>query len=511
MKRGIIFFVILFLCPFVSSLYDKTIFSGWVLAGETFNINNETYRANYIKQTNTTIVYFPEGISAVIYANNNTACAYEWLYSVCQTKQKFEKGGKDIPPNAHELNINISLYMTINKTDAGLQIIRNTSSKDFFLGDEIEVTTTLKKTGFLEISNISFIDWYPETFQLESTGACYIKNNAVVWKGDMNKSGNLVCLYKITPKVSERFVSTANISYSLFGKEQRKQDNLTLNVADLPLKLDINASNSTLVSGNVASLSVSIYALTDFNLRELKISFPNELKIINKTPGANEKNNAYVYSQQMIKNDRKVVSFIVNSSYAGTHAVNVSAEYSYNSKIKRIDNILVLNYTPEFFYLNLFRYENTSVLRMTNPGNGVFKKIKVNISGLVYDLPELGAKRYKEFTLPKAEENVTAELSYSTRFGQIISRDISLAYTNSSLDGNGVLPIDIKESSTAKKDEKKLFFVIDKKTAAIAGAVFAFSLLISLVINFFISKNKKSGLDKEIEGIKKADAGNKGK
>ncbi|MBT3465256.1 hypothetical protein HN451_09770, partial [archaeon] len=132
-----LFFLIIFPSN-VFSIYDQVIYDGWVLSGSYLNLSNEQYRVIYVKNTNSTVVYFPGGISAVI-SPTNKSCSKEWLYSVCQTNQKFERAGYDVLPTVNDPNINVSLYLQINSSNVGYHTLKNYKNINCLIINEKEI------------------------------------------------------------------------------------------------------------------------------------------------------------------------------------------------------------------------------------------------------------------------------------------------------------------------------------------------------------------------------------
>src|SRR3989344_2270174 len=173
---GIVLLFLVFF-PISSAIYEKRIYDGWIMGGSQITIDNQTYKVNYIRENNITIIYFPEGISIVIYPWEDK-CGKEWIYSVCQTSQKFERAGFPVRTDLHGI-INTSVYLYINTSEVDLAINKTLNANDLFAGDIIDVKTVLEKRGFLDITNISYSDRFSENFDIFSLSGCQVASNIV--------------------------------------------------------------------------------------------------------------------------------------------------------------------------------------------------------------------------------------------------------------------------------------------------------------------------------------------
>ena len=204
MKKLILLLFVLLL-PICLSLHNLIIYDDWVLSGEKLNISNQTFKAIYVKNNNSTVVYFPEGISIVIFPGNKT-CSSEWIYSVCQSGQKFEKNGKEVIPSINDPNIDVYLNLEINSTNISLSFSKELN-KTMYLGDRILVKTIIEKKGttsFYDMTNISYIDSFSEDFDIQITEGCNQKKHSVVWESETLSSKH-ECVYVLTPKKKIKF------------------------------------------------------------------------------------------------------------------------------------------------------------------------------------------------------------------------------------------------------------------------------------------------------------------
>ncbi len=294
MKRGLLLLVLV-LFPLSFALTDKVIYNNWILAGTSFKYENESYEVYYIRETNDTVVYFPDGVSAVLKASYEN-CTQQWIYTICQTKQKFERAGTEVPPTIRAKEINVSLFLKINKTQVELDFTKNLTPSSLFLTDVIEVKTNVKNNLLVDFENVSFIDSYPEGFVIDSIYNCFRNLNSVIWEGDVKSEKGFLCTYKLRPVKEGVFKNTATLSYSVLGKEKIKTINYTIDVKQGPFTFSTNITNTSFYIEEPFLVNLRLKTLAPFNLKEIKIALPNYYNLLNYSPEFKIADNNLIYT-----------------------------------------------------------------------------------------------------------------------------------------------------------------------------------------------------------------------
>jgi hypothetical protein len=391
----------------------------------------------------------------------------------------------------------------INRTDAGIYINRTITPDEAYLGDTLEVRTRLKKIGFLDITNISFADTYSSDFEIEASSGCPQVGNAITWKGDMNKTSEVYCTYKLKPIHPVDLKNVAQLNYSILKKPQHKTSNYTFNISQAPLQLNISYRNSSLKIDQQFFGNLSIKSLKDFTLRKMNISFSDKVTIVNYTD-LQKVQNTLLYNGEFPDGTYKNMTFIVTSKFAGLHKVDVSLEYSYGGKIKTVARELILNYTSEIVYLDFYNSTNVSVLRISNPKDLKFKDISIKVNNDTFFMSALDEKKYKEFFFPLMQGKQKIDLTYKSVYGQEFTKSYELAYgesTNPKYEKE-VLTEQKETVKAAPKEEKKKI-TIDPKIISLVVLIVSISIIVIFLFNFIRSKIRKSELDREIDRIKK--------
>ncbi len=505
MKRWLFLTILVLLVPICFSLYEKPIYNNWMLSGKSYIIENETYRAVYLRETNTTVIYLPNGLSAVILPTNNT-CVREWLYSVCQTQQKFEKAGMPVPPNVNEARINVSLYLNINTSDVGLNFSRELEKGDF-VGDVIEIKTTISKVSDYPVENVSFEDYLSSAFDIFDITGCEKSGNSVVWKGNINQKKKVICSYKIKAKKTANFENRAILSYVVFERLRENNDDYIFNVVEKPVEFGVSYGNETLFPNSTFNFSISLKKLKEVSIEEIKVSFPghfgvfnysNDFKLVGNTLKAD--------NLALAVGELKDFGYVASSVFEGTHNINLSLTYTYNNLFKTLEKSIPVAYAGDVFYLSMFKKEGSSLLRISNPSGSYFSDIEVTIGNLSLKLNRLEQRRFKELDFPIIEDGRhLVKVRYRTSFGQILHTEYSLGYGDTTREAEKEAELsEQKEEQDQKAEEpvknnEKIDFA---KFLPYAAGVFVVIVILNIVF-FLKSRFSKSGLDKEIEKLKK--------
>ncbi len=503
MKKQLVLIVLLIL-PVSYALYDKEIYKGWVLSGEKFIIDNETYRAIYIKSTNSTVIYFPGGLSLAIRPENES-CASEWIYRACQTNQKFEKNGQIVPPDIHDPYIDVSLYIILNKTDARLDLAKTHSSDSVYVGDTINIETVIEKYSKEDITNVSFIDVFSDDFVITVIKGCKMKSNTVYWQGDMINKTKHVCEYSIRPVRQTELKNVANLSYDVFGKRISKSQTKTINVDETTLLLNITVPKRNITAGKNTTINVSLEAITDLTINNLKITFPENFKLINNSPELKKTTEGLSLSNYaMEKNDKTSLFFTLNSGFVGSYKINFETELTYNNLVKKIKKSAPINYVTETFFVSLINRNNKSVLQLANPGKNIYKSIEVKIKNDTFRLQRLDARKFHEFEFPLYnQESLNVSIEYWTMYGQIIETKHNLKYGESTyvkeIEGLAEQE-DTTQTNTDAKKQRNINLDM-RQILTVFGIIFGIVIIIGLIFTIK-SKFSKTGLDKEIAEIK---------
>ncbi len=489
MKKFYIFLVLLLVLPSALSL-DKKLYSGWVKAGEPFLVGNETFLVNYILDNNASIIMLPEGISAVIYASSMN-CTSEWLYTICQEKQKFQVKGNDVPPDVRSNSLDVSLFIKINKTDAGIELNKDFNQSLIFLGDVIYIKMSMDKVGQPSVYNLSFADSFLG-FVVESFGSSCTSSRDIINFDAKKLDKKIVCIYRLIPQKAGVFNNTAVLSYVVLDKAITKKYNQKITVSEYPITLKLNYTRGIKVAQNF-KVNISLNKSKDSEIKELRVYLPLHLSVINKSPEfTSDQKSLYI---TFPKNTTYFI--LLQSLFSGNFTANLSIIYEHNKVSSEIKKGFLLEILPSLPEFKIFKTQEGSVLRVSNTENISFKNIKMFANDMEFDLPLLEKSKYKEFDLNEDNNMTHISASFSSQFGQEYSESYLLGYSaKEELTKNSSAVGDVDND---KKDDLSVPIKISMNTWIIA-CIAACLLLIFLFIRL---RPKESQLDRDIREIKK--------
>ncbi len=477
MKKELFILFILFI-PFCHSIYDVILYDGWAMSGKNINLSNQIFKIIYVKDSNSTVIYFPEGFSTVIHPGNNT-CSKEWIYSVCQYNQKFEKNGIELIPSINERNINVSLYMQINSSNMSLSFEKQIQEISY-MGDKFLVKTLIKKKGtsqLYDVTNISYTDSMSDNYDIEIIKGCEIKKNNIVWKSETMYSEH-ECIYYLTPKKEQNFTNKVYLSYDVFGKKQEKIFSYDLETIDLPFEYVIKENKNIRKIGEKQNFSILIMPLVNFTFEKIEFLMPDSFSLLN-IPEEN------VLLNQSVE---KEFIYFINNTHGGNFTILFNLVYSNNGKLYKIVKNISFEYIDTPFNVYLFTKDNSSRVRLNNPSEEYYKDINVEIGNTTYQLDYLGPKKFYDFDIPLTNSTYI-NYSYLTKYDQLRKKTLSLS--------KSAEPTATKDKSTIKFSKIGMNF----EYIAITLGVVVLCFIIFKVLSGL--RHKKSNLDKEIEKIRK--------
>ncbi|NTV22881.1 MAG: hypothetical protein HGA85_00710 [Nanoarchaeota archaeon] len=175
MKPYAFFFLYLLFVPSGLAMYNKTLYSGWVMSDTDFMLEDRLYKVNYIKVANVTMLYFP-GVSFQIEGNS---CNQKGIYSACVTKQKFERHGAVTLPDARAIS-NVSVYIYINRTEIDVRprLTIGNLTEGIPAQIEVRVDTIGKATEIL------YSVTFPDNFSVKKSEGCSIEGTTILLQGN---------------------------------------------------------------------------------------------------------------------------------------------------------------------------------------------------------------------------------------------------------------------------------------------------------------------------------------
>ncbi|MBN1502621.1 hypothetical protein JW930_03685 [Candidatus Woesearchaeota archaeon] len=485
MKKIFIFILCLVIIPSAFSLYNETIYKGEVWSDEPFVVNNKTYEVVYIRETNVTVVYYPDDIQDVIYSNET--CSVEWIYKVCRTGDvKYYRGAREVPYYAHEGNLNISVQIEIYSSNAELFLEKQTDKTELFLGEKANVNLNIKNIGELTAENIIMKDSYPG-FSIVSAEGCEIKGQYVSWLGDLKENRAKSC--DIILKAIEQGTHTNNlyVNYTYLDRSSLKTATNTYKVKG-PCSFTPTALNISIKPNQITMLNLSVEAFTECKYN-LTLNLPEEFMILDYSTEFKNKKNSFEFTGT--EETKKGLNITLITNYTGDFVVNYSTQCSLKTWNEKQLTNLYLRSSLEVFDILILSEANPATIRVTNPTLYTFYNISLSTPDSSYHIEELKPKHYKEFTLPELSP---IEITYLTQYGQ----QLNFMYNPPTITESKKLDATTAQTDT---DKKRLFKLpeIELKTILIVGGVL---LLIFLIVAYIMTRSPSSDLDKEIDELK---------
>ena len=510
MKKIIIFLILTTLLLTFTYAEYETIHNDWMKSGTYINISKEPYRAIYIRENNRTVVYFPHGRTLLINPENST-CEKEWIYEVCQKEIRFEKKGQIVPADINEKYIDVFMNIEIKKLDLDIEIGKSLSKTELFEDDYLDIILTFNKTGTETIGNISFSEKYTNDFTITNMLGCTEQNNKITWQTDIFTDNSKKCSYTLIARKKGNYTIDSKIEFSIIGINTSKTIQRTINVIDTPLKLNTYIENKTYLINEENQLKINLEILKEVDISILKITYDERFKILS-TNNLTQKENTLEQLDKVYTKGIYNITLNSSSRLIGSPTIFIELEYTYNSRIYKIQKELNVEYIAKKFFVDLYQKNNKSMIRVNNPSSDYFTDINVEIDNNTFYQNNLSRRTFKEWEFNFSSGKKTINIKYKTKNGQIITEKIILEHGESTYINTGdnrtynTKPeTNTKENTTViVKPTTKKKNTLDPKMFGYLG-ITIFTIMVVLGIISMFKKGKKSTLDQEIEALKRGD------
>jgi hypothetical protein len=497
--------VLLLLIIGMANGLDKKAFEGWVKSGDSFSVQNQTYKVMHLREQNITVINFPTGHTTVIYMGNRT-CSREWIYSICETKQRYEKDGQPVLPTINDPKIDIFVYLIMNITNIDLEIDRPAFPSEMFTGVPLRMAISLNRTGDEEITNITLMERYPDSFIIDQVSGCQAIGSSLHFEGSLNKSRH-ECMYTLTARTPGAFNSSSNVTYVALGRSLSKAKTVKFTVNETPLIMRVSAQNTTLHIGEDSSVNITIEALKDIKADRIEIRLPEHIRILDRTPNLTARDNVFsITNLQLAKRSRVNLTIRFTSVLEKNGTMNVSLIYQDNGLIKDIVSSHPVDFYGDFFDLNVFRKNDTWYLSIENPHEVIFSEIEVRLGDEKVTQMRLIPYQIAYHKISQGSSNATVR--YRMVSGQLLTKNIGLNLSDD-VPENVTLADDMSDADTkAPARPSALSAIMNMQIQPIyiyigGGIVLALALLLFMKN---LKLGNKSALDREIEELRKKES-----
>ena len=518
MKKRFLFILAFLLISSANALYEEVIYDGDVLSEYPFSIQGREYEAIYIRETNNTVLYYPDGIRDVIYYNNES-CSEQWIYRSCISNIRFTSHGRPVPQDVHEVNINITLHLKIYASYAKLYVSRQIDKTELFSGETFVVTTTLENQGELKAENISILDTFPAEFKIMSAVGCTILDNFVYWNGSLNSEAKKKCTYTVKAVKQTKYDSLLQVNYAFLDRAVSSSDKKTITVTDIPLDIEISKDRLNLSPTEPVEIKYKITGKGNVDINSFRIVLPEQFTLMNHSEEFTPiPISTLRWFGQIYNNQKKEFYINFNTKYIGNFSIISEIMFTYNNKLNNFTKIIPVETTADIFYVWSVPKEDSISLRAINPTRNTFSNIMIDVyqgneKQGSYKIDELAPLRYKEFHIPK-NESLYYLIRYRTQYGQYLNFRTDFQTTlNNKLSGE-LAPVEepspqepvIEDTVTEQKKGFSLPEIHIPETYLVIIVPLFIIVIVTLCVFKFVFSGKGGGdtnLDKEIEELKK--------
>ncbi len=501
-----------------AEIYEEQIFNEKLTASGTYTTSNGE---------NFTIALLGDYINIKLKSNSmivkNNTCETSGIYDVCLLITEFSHYNYTEP----EKIVN-KRDVTITTRVAKLNLTREIEKTEFWIGDETEVRMRIQNIGSRP-ATVSFIDNFSDSFKAQIPLNCDLKEDAVVWKGELDTNQVITCSYRIKAATAGEFSSSATAAYNNGVSDETETDSITFTVKDFPLQLSSNTSSQGIKLGSEVVAHFDINATENMTVKSLKMLLPNGFRLLGWN-GINKIGDGTLeYEGILYAGDGHEFTITFAAEKTGIFVIQEITKLvlTSNRTSQSFEREIELNVSVDKLYTRIVKSNfssgtNTLNIFVVNPSSLDFYNVELNI-GTSLPLAKkeaafskvslLGHQEFsEEFEAYAGTYPIKTTLTYSSLYGEIFSvekdENVTIygeargnAIQETPKDGNVQEEVKQEEPPTEEpnaKEGKKTELKIPKSKFSAKAAIFATAIVvIAAGILVFISTRRKKYEDDE--------------
>lgn len=243
MKKYSLIILIFFLVAI--SIFSSGVFASgrkireaWAYNGDTFSVQNKIYGITFT-DTSRIHVVTTEGFNTVSLGRD---------ISINQTRIVYDSYEFDGSRNQNKVKVIFYDLGDISSTSKEVKINRDFESRDFFVGDEIEVKVTLENTNDEKIArNVRYVDSYPEGLvEVVSISGGTKDGSEIIWEGSIKEKASFSYKIRVLRAVELRsFKATLEYWYET-GHIEKSENTVQIRVRE-PIELSLKFKDASLL------------------------------------------------------------------------------------------------------------------------------------------------------------------------------------------------------------------------------------------------------------------------
>ena len=340
-KKTVVLCLLLFLLYALFANAEVTkVYSNYILPYETLTVNKMPFMVSLEDHDKLMLKY---GLN--YFFINRGDCQKVYNLKFC-----FGNTMWDIDEKKEKINLTVySIAPTIT-------ITRTIDNPTMRVGEEAEITTTIKNGDGLSAENFSFIDTFTPEFNITEVHTCNKNNDSVYWLKYLRVNDSVECRYTIKALDEIERSFKAKVEYfDGFEMQEKYSDTLAIKVNPLiDIKTEFNDTDKKIYLGQTVYLKINITNKNDedMDLRYFDIYVPDGLEYLGTTTIRTRVNstdykyfpsgsltkigsNVYRYSSdELNENQSKIIAPAFRAKFIGKSNIYMKAEYETENVVR---------------------------------------------------------------------------------------------------------------------------------------------------------------------------------
>ncbi len=332
------------------------IFSGSVEDDSSFSIGEYNCSVDYKASINK--LYFSVGQNGRILVQGE--CSEIDELRVCfdginVDDEDFYDEADDDGVGSRSITVDVTAYALV----PSVTISRSFSDTSVYLGEEIDIETTISNGGYDTARAMVFTDSFPNAFQLSGAD---VEGSSVKWNGNIVGENSETIKYKLKSVKLANFTSQASLTYVFEGKSKDVVSSEQLIQVLKPYSVETTISKKSPKQGENIVYNITIENKGEDNLKieDMLIEPSVNVEIVDYSGFGNYRplDNKISYGGSIVGGESQTLSITVRSNRVGRHSVRTKAtasqgRFDFNEDITDEFGIgvseiyAIINVTPE--------------------------------------------------------------------------------------------------------------------------------------------------------------------
>ena len=289
--------------------------------------------------------------------------------------------------------LSYKVEITVEQDVSDLDIVRKLVDRDIEIGDESDITVSIKNPSDATVKDIEYSDSFPAEIEIVSNdGKCTRGVAGITWKGELKSGAEHKCKYRIKIKNPVELKSRATLKFNNgIVKKEKETGAITFEIKNEFFDIVTGGGEDVTLQENfMYFLNITNTQKKQLEIKKLEVRLPTNVEVVRRDVAWRD----LIWSGPISSNKTRSLWLELKGVTSGTGDVVASIDFVFNGIDLNIENTKPLEIKkPELVLISNFstyQYGAGSKVpvkfNLSNPTAFGFKNLNIDISA-----------NYKEF------------------------------------------------------------------------------------------------------------------